>query len=205
MAEIFKKIDRFLFNQVDTIKTHPEYLKVMEKLSGLDDQVKVIINQAISFILIFFPLIITLFIFIQNQKLKSHKEIKFDILSLSQYIIEQNRELDRSAGALATTSRASDQTSFTASFNNSLQAAGVNSSSFKIQSFNIIKTGLKVQKTQGEVSFTKVDLQTLTEAMKTLEKTLKARFEDFEATRSTDGSDLSGKFSLIVLGKNYGN
>jgi len=89
MADIFKKIDRFLFNQVDTIKTHPEYLKIMEKLSSLDDQLKVIINQCISFMLIFFPLIIALFIFFQNYKLKNHKEVKFDILAKSQYIIEQ--------------------------------------------------------------------------------------------------------------------
>jgi len=86
-----------------------------------------------------------------------------------------------------------------------LQAAGVDTSAFKVQSFKILKTGIKVQKTEGLINFKKIDLQSLTEAMKTLEKTLKARFQGFEATRSANGDSISGKFSLIVLGKSYGS
>ena len=106
---------------------------------------------------------------------------------------------------MATTSRVSDLSSFKASFNNALQAAGVDSGPFKVADFKIIKTGLKVQKTEGEVSFNKINLATLTEAMKSLEKTLKARFEGFEANRSAKGDYISGKFSLIILGKSYGS
>ena len=205
MANLFKKIDKFLFNQMDTVKTHPEYLKVMEKLSSLDDQLKVIINQSISFFIIFAPVILVLVLFFQNSSLKAHKEAKFDILSLSRYIIDQNQELERANSQLSTISAIGDQDAFNASFQSALRTEGVDASKFKVDDFEVLKTGSRIQKIESFVSFTNINLRTFTDTLKALEKRLKARFKEFEVTRSKKGDTLSGNFSLLVVGKSNGN
>ncbi len=58
----FKKIDEFIFSQIDNLKASPVYQQMIDQVSSLDDESQKKINYGLSIFIVFFPILIILFL-----------------------------------------------------------------------------------------------------------------------------------------------
>jgi hypothetical protein len=97
---IFKKIDTFLFKQVDAFKGSAVYAKIQEPMALMDDEVRLYVNNSIAILFIIIPLIFLGFFFYLNLNLRNENKIKKEILNLGQEIIANRSEVNATAQML---------------------------------------------------------------------------------------------------------
>ena len=77
---IFSKIDDFIFQKLDFLKTEGSFQKVNEILSGLDESQQKIFEQIFTFSFILIPYVIIIFLWWGNHKIRTNMEVKSQIL-----------------------------------------------------------------------------------------------------------------------------
>ena len=97
-VQVFKKLDEFLFLQMDSIRNNPQYKMILTKLESLPDDAQKAINYGVSLLLISIPIVALLFIFIGNLSLKSELSTKNEIKSIITTINNQKSSI-KSLGA----------------------------------------------------------------------------------------------------------
>ena len=78
-SSISKKIDEFVFGQVENFKNSSTYQQFMDQFSGLDDSAQKYINHLFAVLVVFIPLLLIGVLEFQNYKLKSGLNTKRDI------------------------------------------------------------------------------------------------------------------------------
>ena len=73
---IFKKIDTFLFKQVDVFKASAVYAKIQEPMSLMDDEVRLYVNNSIAILFIIIPLFFIGFFLYLNLNLRAENKVK---------------------------------------------------------------------------------------------------------------------------------
>jgi hypothetical protein len=97
---LFKKIDTFLFKQVDVFKASAVYAKIQEPMSLMDDEVRLYVNNSIAILFVIIPLFFLGFFLYLNLNLRSENKIKKEILSVGQEIIVNRGEVNSTAQML---------------------------------------------------------------------------------------------------------
>lgn len=80
-SSISKKIDEFIFGQVDNFKNSSTYQQVMDQFLALDDNVQKHLNQFFAILVVLIPIILIVILEIQNFKLMETLNTKRDIYS----------------------------------------------------------------------------------------------------------------------------
>jgi hypothetical protein len=80
-SSISKKIDEFIFGQVENFKNSATYQQFMDQFSGLDDSAQKYTNHIFAVLVVLIPLLLIGVLEFQNYKLKSVLNIKRDIYS----------------------------------------------------------------------------------------------------------------------------
>ncbi|MBF0300497.1 MAG: hypothetical protein HQK51_17400 [Oligoflexia bacterium] len=93
LRDSIKKTDIFLFQKVDLLKKNYFYLKYIEFTNSLKYEVKVTINQMISWLLILLPLIFVLIVLINNYVYRNTLNMKYEIFTIANKIINSEKEI----------------------------------------------------------------------------------------------------------------
>ncbi|MCP4913142.1 MAG: hypothetical protein GY909_08480 [Oligoflexia bacterium] len=96
--QVFKKLDEFLFKQMDTLRDNSNYKQVLSKLELLPEEAQKAINYGVSLLLIFTPVIVMLVILIGNFSIKRDLSVRQDIKAAINNITNQKRSI-QSLGA----------------------------------------------------------------------------------------------------------
>jgi len=91
-SSVFKKIDEFVFGQVENFKNTPTYQQFIDQFSGQDDFLQKNENHIFAILVVLIPLILIAIIEIQNFQLSKTLDIKRDIYtSLGETSIQSKR------------------------------------------------------------------------------------------------------------------
>ncbi|RLA65407.1 MAG: hypothetical protein DRQ88_03345 [Epsilonproteobacteria bacterium] len=91
-SSITKKIDEFVFGQVDSFKNSSIYQQIMDQFSTLDDSAQKHINQFFAILVVFVPIILIVVLEIQSYKIGTRLNIKRNLYnSLAETSIKSRR------------------------------------------------------------------------------------------------------------------
>jgi len=91
-SSIFKKLDEYVFSQVENFKTSSTYQQFMDQFSSQDDSVQKYSNHVFAFLLVLIPIFLCLFFGYKNIKLGKALNIKRKIyISLGETSIKSKR------------------------------------------------------------------------------------------------------------------
>lgn len=91
--QVFKKLDEFLFKQMDTLRDNANYKQALGKLELLPEEAQKAINYGVSLLLIFTPVIVMLVILIGNFNIKRDLNVRQDIKAAINNITNQKRSI----------------------------------------------------------------------------------------------------------------
>jgi len=91
-SSISKKIDEFVFGQVDNFKNSSTYQQFIDQFSGLDDSAQKHINHFFAILVVLIPLILIGIVEVQSYKMSKTLDIKREIYnSLGETSIKSKR------------------------------------------------------------------------------------------------------------------
>ena len=101
-SSIFRKIDEFIFNQIENFKNSSIYQQVIELFSDQEDVVQKYINYISSTVIVLIPLLLILFFQIKNFNISNTVNIKRDIYNeLGEISVKSKRLSKLSSSSIA--------------------------------------------------------------------------------------------------------
>src|SRR5690348_10194563 len=90
---LFKKVDRSVFEQIDKFKTTPNYAVISDFYNGLEEEQQKALKAAITAALFILPIVLIVFLWWQNGRLKDDLAVRTATMEKAQEILGQKESL----------------------------------------------------------------------------------------------------------------
>lgn len=203
-VSIFKKIDTFIFKQIDNAKSDANFSKLVDSFSSLSEQETRYIQQFLAFGFIIFPYLIIAFLYwgnIQNQKLINLKKQVLDEFE----ILSSNRSNLLAQGpSLLAPSSLSGQSDLENRVRNVLSSNSIDQNKVSVTSFDVGMTSSTFTKSTSIIQFNKFGTQDFNKLLRNLIDMEKFKISKLKLKKDIETELLLGEIELLHLGRNAG-
>lgn len=169
----FKKIDEFIFSQIDNLKASPVYQQMIDQVSSLDDESQKKINYGLSIFIVLFPILIILFLVWKNVDLNNSLKLKRDIqLSTSEISTKIRRLKNVEMGVIGPSIIASEE-ELQNSLKNILKSQNIAPDKFSVSEFGISESITNLKRVSALLGFRNLSINDLTNVLRELISTEK--------------------------------
>lgn len=197
-SSLFKKIDSFVFKQVDLFKASPVYVKIQEPLNLIDDDLRLIINNVISSILILIPLIFIGILMLNNYRLKKEIALKKEIINLSNEILINKNEIQNVANSLLTNSSMDSDGAMSGRIKNLASSISLDPNKVNVSNFTAEPSFAKSNKIIATINFSKLSTNELTNLLNGLLEREKMRISGVSVRKNPNDTQLEGFFQVNI-------
>ncbi|MCK6594154.1 MAG: hypothetical protein L6Q33_03055 [Bacteriovoracaceae bacterium] len=199
---VFKKIDSFLFKQIDHFRNDPNLSRLSDSLSNLSEQESKIIQQVFTFGVLLFPFMIAGMLYYGNFQTK--KAILLKKTAIEEFdLLSSNRENLLATGPqLLSASSLSDQSDLENRVRNILSSNNIDQSKVNVTNFDIALTSSTFTKSQSVIQFNRFGTMDFSNFLKNLVELEKFKINRIKMTKDMETSLLLGEIGLIHLGRN---
>ena len=194
---LIRKIDGFLFDQVSSIRALPPYSTFQESLASLNDEVKDIVKYAISFAIIFIPVLITLIFWGKNlsdrDKLEAYKTIYVEAN------IQQEKVLTQASKKLIDSKPATAESDLTNIVGGLLSSARINIQNIRVQNFNSQNFSDSLTEYTADIIFNDLTTEQLGRMVTAFIHRKKMKINNVEIVRNDSKKLLEGKIAIVYL------
>lgn len=198
---LFKKIDTFVFKQVELLKSHPQVTPLLAKIEQLPDAQQKIINQVSTLTLGFSPLFIFLILFFQNVSLRSELNSNEELLSVINNIAQKGNELSQVTRQLAGPQAYEDEAAFSQKMKGMLGGKSIDPSNVLIQSFESGQSTEEITSFTATLAFKRLSTGQLIDVIEGFMVQDKMKMSNVEIFRNEENSTLSGTLGVQHIGK----
>ena len=195
---ISKIIDSQLFKWVDQLKSTPQYSQFSTQLEGIPEDYGKYVNQAITYTISFFPILILLAMTIYFAIAQSTISEKRELLDK---LIETNTlatEAQMYEGELVGRLKISGLNEMKSEIAKIASAQGIEATSVSVETFDSQTVG-SLAKSQATLKLRKLNTPELISLLRVLAVNEKFKISSIELKRTTDS--VSGTLSLIYFAK----
>lgn len=198
---LFKKIDSYLFEQIDLFKTSSLYIKFVETLNSLSLEHRLVLNQLVTLFLISFPFIILLAVFISNFQLKKSLETKKEILQVSNDILSYQRELQTAKGFVFSYPPIKNSSDLDVKIRNALSKSSIDLKSVSTQNFQLDSSIPNIFRTNADIVFSKLNINQLVDLTSHLIRFEKIKISGLSISKDSANGLLKGKLQISHYGE----
>lgn len=198
---IFIKIDEFIFQKIDLLKTDGSFQKLGEVFAGLEEEQQKLLAQILTFTLLIIPYLFVMTLWWGNHKAKKNIEVKNQIL-------EQIATLDGNKDALVNVSSTyvapvaiTGQEDLNNKIKNLMSTGSIDQNKVHVLSFNQLSTSNTIAKIEAVLSFQNFGTQDFSNFMRALVEQEKFKVTKINLTKDRTSNLLRGEVSLMHLGK----
>lgn len=197
MQGLFKPIDEFLFRIVEEALALPFVRKVADELQALPENQQKAINQILTGLILFVPILLLTILVWSNQRASAEIEIKKEILKISKELQSQKQSINSMGQGLMGPSALQSEQDFTNLMRDLLRGRSISPNSVNISHFDQtpVSDGL-VQSIIG-LSFSELTTQDITNMLVDFIQYQKVKVQAVEIQKNPTTSHLQGSVELI--------
>lgn len=197
-TSLFKKIDSFVFKQVDLFKASPIYVKIQEPLNLIDDDLRLVINNILSCIVILIPLIFIGILMFNNYRLKKEITLKKEIINQSNEILLNKNEIQNFANNFFTNSTIDSDAAMNGRIKNLCSSIGMDPNKVNVSNFTTEPSFAKSNKVIATVNFSKLSTNDLANLLSGLLEKERMRISGVSIRKNPTDTQLEGYFQVNI-------
>ncbi|MBF0360044.1 MAG: hypothetical protein HQK49_03495 [Oligoflexia bacterium] len=159
---LIKNMDMFLFQKVDLLKKNYFYLKYVDFTNSLRYEVKVAVNQMISWSVIIVPIILVLVVLINNYVYRNNLNMKYEIFTLANKIIDSEKEIRAARRYVVSNFDATTTSDFEARIKDMVNTAGIKMNAVIVANTNSSTVHNRYTHISSDINFTNISVTELT-------------------------------------------
>ncbi len=192
----FKKIDEFIFSQIDNLKASPTYQQMIDQVSSLDDESQKKINYSLSIFIVLFPILIILFLVWKNVDVNNSLKLKRNIqLSTSEISTKIRRLKNVEMGVIGPNIIASEE-ELQSAIKNILKSQNIAPDKFSVSEFNISESITNLKRVSALLGFRSLSINDLTNVLRELISTEKMIILDLVIKKDPSSELLTGSIKI---------
>lgn len=198
-SNIFIKIDEFIFQKLDTLKSEGIFQKFNDALSSLEESQQKITAQVITFSFILLPYVAVGILWWGNSQTKKNLEIKKQIIEQIALFDGNKNALNNISANYLAPSAVNGRDDLENRIVNILSGNGIDQSKVTITNFTPVSTSSNVAKIEAEITFSNFGTNDFSSFMRALVEN--ERFKILKVNLNKENSLLKGSISLMHMGQ----
>ena len=195
-TSVFKKIDEFVFSQVDNFKGSSSYQQIMDLTSGLDDEAQRKANYAFSIFVVLLPILIIFFLIWQNVDVQKSLKTKRDIQVVTSEISSKIRRLKNVETNVIGPSIIASEGELQNALNGILKNLNIPADKIKISEFDVTESSTNLKRVSATINYSNFSLNQLTGFIGVLISKEKIIIPDFYIKKDATSELLTGKIKI---------
>lgn len=197
---IFRIVDEFIFKQVDALKSSQPYQDLIRQMSSLNDFQLKTVNQVISLLFVFIPVLLFIVLWIININFNSDLDKKREILTQINKFSASQKQLQSLGKNIISGAAIMNRGEFMNQISNSMSTAGADRSAVKALNFEATpKDG--IVNAVGVASFSKISTKVLSNFLSDLAGRSKFRVSALMVKKNIKDNVVSGQVQLQHYGR----
>jgi hypothetical protein len=198
---LFEQIDETMFGQVEKVSSNPVMAKYQEFLAAQDESAQKIINQSLSLILTFFPIVIALLIMASNCSLKGEIDnTKSILMKIDTYLVRQT-EADSIGRNLIAAGAINSIADIQNKIRTAVERDGLSFSKLTVTNFLSTKTTDTLMDNRADVSFTALTMAELTTLFTAILQKEKMKIIKVDIQKDVPTNLLKGTLGIVSFSK----
>lgn len=194
---VFKKVDEYVFSQVENFKSSSNYQQLLDLISGLDDESQKKINYILSILIVSLPLLIILFLGWQNIGVHKSLKLKRDIQVLTSEISSKIRRLKNIETNVLGPSILASEGELQNTLGMILRSLNLGLDKISTTKFEVFESSTNLKRISADINFTDFSLNQLTRFMGQIIEREKMIIPEFEIRKNPSTNLLIGKIKIL--------
>lgn len=203
--EIFKKIDAFVFQKIDELQSHPDYQKVADTYSNLEENIQELVKAALMILLTIIPLIIFLVFLSSNSSLKHDFAIKEQIIHEANELIQKKAIMTSEERKILGSGYINGEGALKNKITSLLSMSSIDTSKIKINNFDSQELDGFITKVKSDIGFRDLSSQEIFAIFNSVTARGKMRVDEVSIRKSSNDNLLDGMLTVIYYSKEVAN
>lgn len=154
LSEIYGRIDQFLFQKIDQLKSEQIFQQFIDKISTLGHSQQKILNQTITISCFLLPFLIVSMVFLKNCSIKSEINTKKEIIQLINKYSQKDSQFSAMSRQVLSPHKIDSKSSLNRRITNLLSRKKISTSKVTVNKFNKSDEDNELSKTEANMTFT---------------------------------------------------
>lgn len=203
--ELSKKIDTFVFEKIDELQNQPEYQKIADSYSNLDENIQELIKTGLMALITVIPLIIFLYILNSNSSLKKEFTTKENVINVANELIQKKSIITNKERKILGTSFINSESALKNKITSLFSMSSIDTTKIKINNFNSEELDDFITKVKSDIKFRDITSQELYAMLNTMTARGKMRVEEVSIRKSSSDNLLDGMLTIHYYSKEMTN
>lgn len=203
--EIFKRIDAFVFQKIDELQNHPEYQKVADTYSNLEENVQEIIKASLMILLTVIPLVVFLIFLSSNSSLKQDFAVKEDIINVANELIQKKAIITSEERKILGSSFINGEAALKNKITSLLSMSSVDTTKIKINNFDSQEVDGSITRVKSDIGFRDLSSQEIFAIFNSVTARGKMRVDEVSIRKSSSDNLLDGMLTVMYYSKEAAN
>ena len=164
----FKKIDEFVFNQIENLKASSVYQQFIDQTSDIDDETQKKLNYGLSILIVLFPIMIIFFLVWKNIDVNNQLRLKRNIQLSTSEISSKIRRLKNVEMNVIGPNIFASEGDLQNSLKNILKSQNVGADKFSISEFDTTESITSLKRVSAVLGFRNLSINELTNVLREL-------------------------------------
>jgi hypothetical protein len=198
---IMKNIDIFFFKQVDNVVQHPEFQKVSDFYSSLDEKAQELVKVALLILTVGLPLLVLFIFFSINQSKKVDLLTKDKLIQTANTLIQKKSLIKSEEMKTLSQKYVDSQRGLKAVIDSKLRLINIESTKVLINDFNTEDLDGLISKLSANLSFKGLTSDGLMALFNSLNAKLKVKIDEVSIRKNDITNSLDGVMSIHYYSK----
>lgn len=201
LNNIISKIDQLLFDQITNLKGSSAYSSLSDALSKLDDDIRYIVTQTMTYTLLIIPFVAVATWYFVNHNTKKELQMREEVYSYAKGIINYEKDLMKSAAGFLDLRPIKSKADMQTRLRGALSSAKIDPTAITIKEVEESNDTKGISLAKVYLTITKgIALKQLTDFMRFMIGNSKMRLMDIEIIKDKDKM-LKGSMSFFHAAK----
>ncbi len=199
--EIMKPIDSFIFSKLDELSNLPEFQKITDAYSNLEDSVQEIIKATLMALIIALPILFIIIFSSLNSSAKKELDMKDEIIMTANEFIQKHSLIASEERKILANNFVDSQNALKSQISNTLAMISVDSTKVQVNNFDSEELDGLITKAKADLSFRGLTDQELFAAVNSLVSKLKIRIDEISIKKNETKNVLDGIMTIHYYSK----
>lgn len=196
--KLFHHIDENVFKGIDNIKGSPQFSQLSNSIEGLPEEVQKLVNQGLSYLLSFLPLIILFIFFLVNLSFRNDNAKKIEFINNVQEFNNLNSKISQVSRNLLGPKAYADQLALESTINSIQSGLNLSRDDLRVGKFESKNVG-DMSEADVQLTFRNLSTPKLAALLERFAVGEKAIIKGIFLQK--EGSKLEGSFSFLHYGR----
>lgn len=199
--EVFKKIDEFLFMKIDELQNNPEYQKIADSYSNLEENVQEFIKVSLMLLVTLIPLLVFWIFFSSNSSLKEDLHTREQVIQVSNELIQKKAIMTAQERKILGSSYVDSAGALKNKITSTISMSSIDTSKIRIQNFDSQELDGFITKVKSDISFKDLSSQDIFAILNSLTTRGKMRVDEISVRKSAGDGLLDGMLTVLYYSK----